>query len=109
MSATETDVENAAHAAPTEGHAHPTDALYVKVALILAALTALEVSTYYVDFGPLFLPVLLILMAVKFVIVVLFFMHLRFDSKLFGRVFWSGLLLALSVYVAALTSFEFWT
>jgi hypothetical protein len=36
-------------------------------------------------------------------------MHLRFDSKLFGRVFWSGLILAVAVYVGALTSFEFWS
>jgi cytochrome c oxidase subunit 4 len=109
MTTTEAQAEKSPHSTPEAAHGHPTDALYVKVALILAALTALEVSTYYVDFGPLFLPVLLILMAVKFVVVVLFFMHLRFDSKLFGRVFWSGLILAVAVYVGALTSFEFWS
>ena len=51
--------------------------------IILAAITALEVSTYYVDFGPLFLPALLIMMAIKFFMVVSYFMHLKFDNKIF--------------------------
>ena len=87
---------------------HPHDVFYVKIALALAAMTGLEVSTYFADFGGFQLPVLLILMAVKFVMVVLFFMHLRFDSPIFGRLFWTGLILALLVYVSALTTFHFW-
>ena len=63
-------------------------------------------STYYLDFGALFLPTLLVLMAVKFWLVVQFFMHLKFDAKIFGRLFWTGLLLAVSVYVAALATFQ---
>jgi cytochrome c oxidase subunit 4 len=46
-------------------------------------------------------------MAVKFVLVVLFFMHLKFDSAIFGRLFWSGFFLAVLVYVAALSTFHF--
>ena len=42
-----------------------SDAGYIRIALILAAITALEVSTYYVDFGVLFLPALLIMMVIK--------------------------------------------
>ena len=80
---------------------------YINIALILAAITALEVSTYYVDFGPLFLPSLLIMMVVKFVIVVSYFMHLKFDNKLFTWLFYSGLFLAVGVYVAALATFHF--
>lgn len=80
---------------------------YINVALILAAITALEVSTYYVDFGPLFLPSLLVMMVVKFVIVVSYFMHLKFDSKIFTWLFYSGLFLAVGVYVAALSTFHF--
>ena len=63
-------------------------------------------STYYLDFGRLFLPTLLVLMAMKFWLVVLFFMHLKFDAKIFGRLFWTGLLLALGVYAAALATFQ---
>ncbi len=84
-----------------------SDAGYIKIALILAAITALEVSTYYVDFGPLFMPSLMIMMIVKFVMVVSYFMHLKFDSKIFSFLFYTGLALALFVYIAALATFKF--
>lgn len=82
---------------------------YIRIAAILAALTALEVSTYFVDFGPAFLPVLLTLMCVKFFIVVSYFMHLKFDSKLFSFLFYTGLFLAVAVYIVALSTFKFFT
>jgi cytochrome c oxidase subunit 4 len=84
-----------------------TDAGYIKIAIILAAITALEVSTYYVDFGPLFMPSLMIMMVVKFVMVVSYFMHLKFDSKIFTFLFYTGLGLALFVYITALATFKF--
>jgi cytochrome c oxidase subunit 4 len=91
-----------------EAHEHSmSDAQYIKIALILAAITALEVSTYYVDFGPLFMPSLIIMMVVKFVMVVSYFMHLKFDNKLFSFLFYTGLGLALFVYFAALATFKF--
>jgi cytochrome c oxidase subunit 4 len=84
-----------------------TDGGYIKIALILAAITALEVSTYYVDFGPLFMPALMIMMIVKFVMVVSYFMHLKFDNRLFSFLFYTGLGLALFVYFVALATFKF--
>jgi len=94
-----------------ESHAHEehgmSNAGYVKVALILAVITALEVSTYYVDFGPLFMPALMIMMVVKFVMVVSYFMHLKFDRRVFSVMFYAGLFLAIFVYVAALSTFKF--
>jgi len=90
-----------------EKHDHMTDAGYVRIALILAAITALEVSTYYVDFGPLFMPSLMIMMVVKFVMVVSFFMHLKFDNRIFSFLFYTGLALALFVYIVALSTFKF--
>jgi cytochrome c oxidase subunit 4 len=91
-----------------EAHEHGmSDAGYIKIALILAAITALEVSTYYVDFGPLFLPSLIIMMVVKFFMVVSYFMHLKFDNKLFSLMFYIGLGLALFVYFTALATFKF--
>ncbi len=96
--------ESAAHDAEQHG---ATDKQYVIIALILAALTAIEVSTYYIDFGPLFMPTLFILMIVKFVIVASFFMHLKFDNKIFTYLFYAGLLLAIAVYAGALATFKF--
>jgi cytochrome c oxidase subunit 4 len=84
-----------------------SDAGYIKIAIILALITGLEVSTYYVDFGPLFMPALLIMMVVKFVMVVSYFMHLKFDSKIFSFLFYVGLGLALFVYITALATFKF--
>lgn len=86
-----------------------SNAGYVRIAVILAAITGLEVATYYVDFGALFLPSLLLMMAVKFVIVVSFFMHLKFDNKLFSWVFYAGLILALTVYGIFLATFHFFS
>jgi len=86
-----------------------SNAGYIRIALILAAMTGLEVSTYYVDFGALSLPVLLILMCIKFFVVVSYFMHLKFDNKLLSMVFYAGLFLAITVYIAALATFKFFT
>jgi cytochrome c oxidase subunit 4 len=90
-------------------HEHHPDSYYIKIALILAVITALETSTYWIDFGPFFLPSLLIMMAIKFVMVVSIFMHLKFDNKIFSYMFYSGLFLAIGVYVGALASFHFFT
>jgi cytochrome c oxidase subunit IV len=87
---------------------HPRDVLYIKVAAALFVLTGLEVYTSYAHWlGGAFLPILLTLMAIKFVLVVLFFMHLKFDAKIFGRLFWAGFFLAVAVYSVALATFHF--
>jgi cytochrome c oxidase subunit 4 len=98
--------ETIEHAHTDEEHDHPSDRSYVGVALILGVITAAEVMTYVVDFGPLLVPSLVVMMTAKFAIVAGWFMHLRFDSNLFTRVFVSGILLAIGVYIAALTSLE---
>ena len=89
-------------------HQHgATDKQYIIIALILAAITAAEVSISYIDVGPIFLPALLIMMVAKFVTVVSYFMHLKFDSRIFSFLFYLGLLLAVFVYIAALATFHF--
>ena len=86
----------------------PSDVVYLKIAGVLFVLTGMEVYASYADWlGNAFLPLLLILMAIKFLLVVLFFMHLKFDAKIFGRLFWAGFFLAVTVYVAALATFKF--
>jgi cytochrome c oxidase subunit IV len=90
-----------------EGHHGATDRQYILIALILAVMTAAEVTLSYIDVGPIFLPALLLLMAAKFLTVVSFFMHLRFDNKIFSFLFYMGLVLAVLVYSAALATFHF--
>ena len=113
MSTDTAATEHAAEAHDTHGAAdahaehHKPDAYYIKVAFFLAVLTALETSTYYVDFGPFFMPALLGMMVIKFVTVILLFMHLKDDHKMFSWLFYAGLGLAVFVYVAALLTFRF--
>lgn len=92
-----------------EPHAHPTDGKYIKIAVILAVLTALEVATYPAEdaLGSLVIPILMVLMVIKFWYVAAFFMHLKFDTRMFSWVFISGIILAGACYVAALLTFEF--
>jgi cytochrome c oxidase subunit 4 len=101
------DAEGHDHDAHDGDHAHPSDMLYIKIAGVLAVLTALEVSwPFIVDDGPILMWPLLIMMAIKFVLIGSFFMHLKFDSKLLTRVFYSGLALAVGVYIIALLTFR---
>jgi cytochrome c oxidase subunit IV len=88
---------------------HPEHSIrhYVVVALVLAFITGLEVMLTYIDIGAAFLPLLLILMGIKFVMVVLEFMHLRHDAKIFHYLFWSGFVLAVLVYLGYLATFKF--
>ncbi|MFQ6019220.1 MAG: cytochrome C oxidase subunit IV family protein [Dehalococcoidia bacterium] len=95
-----------AHGAVAPGEqAHPGPLEYVKIALALAFVTAVEVGIYYLDVGQAALvTVLLILSALKFGLVVLWFMHLKFDSRLFSVLFVGGLMLALVLFVVVLAT-----
>jgi cytochrome c oxidase subunit 4 len=46
------------------------------------------------------------LSALKFLIVVLFYMHLKFDSRVFGRVFFAPLFLAMLVILGMIILFK---
>ena len=94
-----------------DGKEHWTDLQYIKLAFALAVITALEVALSYTkdDFGKLFLPLLLIMMVVKFFAVVFYFMHLKFDNRLFGMLFYTGFFLAIFVYCVALFTFHFFS
>jgi cytochrome c oxidase subunit 4 len=88
---------------------HPPDSEYIKIFLLLAVITAAEVATYYFEFETGILLALLIpMMIAKFAIVAMFFMHLRYDSKVFSAAFVFGLTLAGGVYIIALATFKFW-
>ena len=98
---------------PEEGgghHDHPGEGKYIKVALVLAAITAVEVAfSYWEAVEGILAPSLIAMSVVKFAIVVLYFMHLKFDSRLFRRLFVAGLALAIFCFGAVLTTFHVWT
>ncbi len=89
------------------------DKTYVFTAIFLAVVTVVEVLAVEVpDFplwsGNLLVPVLLILMAVKFFTVAWVFMHLKFDKPILTWAFYSGFFVALAVYIAVLAMFRIW-
>lgn len=81
----------------------------INIAIFLAIVTFVEVLTYFWDFGAVAVPLLLVLMVVKFAVVVAYFMHLRFDNWLFTALFVTGVVLALAVYLITLATFEYWS
>jgi cytochrome c oxidase subunit IV len=87
---------------------HPGPRQYVNIAIILAIVTGAEVAIYYIKAVEDFLvPMLIVFSAIKFVLVVSWFMHLKFDSRVFRRLFVAGLALAFSVFAVVLMNF-FW-
>jgi cytochrome c oxidase subunit 4 len=87
---------------------HPSAKEYVRIFLILAVITSGEVALWYVrvGMGAWFLPSLFVLMVTKFALVVLWFMHLKFDDRRFSRFFLMGLAGALTLYSIVLISFK---
>lgn len=99
--------EPVAHAAE---HGHPSAGQYIRIAIILGVITAVEVGVYYIEsLAALLAPILLTLSAVKFGIVAAYYMHLKFDNKLFTFFFFGGLAIALSVALGLMTLFGTWT
>ena len=84
-------------------HEHPTWKQYRWVALWLTIITVAEVWIYYTSFATTayFVPTLLVLSATTFAIVVLFYMHLKYDHKIF-RVLYTGPLIIAMVTLLAL-------
>ncbi len=95
---------------------YPRERLYVMTGLFLAVLTGIEVCTYlfpkfqawYWQGTDSVTALLLILMAVKFFTVAYVFMHLKFDKRILTVAFYSGLVLAVVVYVAVMTILRVW-
>lgn len=88
--------------------AHASDQTYIRIAIFLAIITIVEVIIYYIpSFRPLLVPVLIVLSVAKFITVVGYFMHLKFDNQVFRIMFIAGLVLSLGVFVAMLAMF--WT
>jgi cytochrome c oxidase subunit 4 len=86
--------------------AHATVGTYLRVAAALVIITLIEVGIFYVPaFQSALVPVLLFLSAVKFTLVVMFYMHLKFDNRFFSFLFGGPLLLAALVVISLLFLF----
>jgi cytochrome c oxidase subunit IV len=91
-----------AHAATA--HEHASVRTYVRVALVLTLVTALEVGVIYIrQLTPIIVPLLLAMSAAKFALVVMFFMHLRYDARPLTALFVGPLLIAVGLAIALMT------
>ena len=87
---------------------HPNEFQYVKIAVFLAIVTALEVAVFYIGaLQNLIIPILSAMMLIKFIAVAGYFMHLKFDSRIFRRFFVLGIILAMAIYGVVLWTFTF--
>lgn len=105
--------------APGHQPSHPTPAVYLKVALVLFLLTAFEVLTFEAGRGglgpalrPLFEPIVILVLVIfsgaKFVLVALFYMHLKDDPRLLANLFVFPLIIASTLIVGLIVLFQYW-
>jgi cytochrome c oxidase subunit 4 len=100
----DSNVRTASHGAA--GRGHPSAREYVRIFVILAVLTGLEITLSYTNISrSIVIPSLLVLGVLKFVLVVLWFMHLRFDDRRYARFFLMGLAGAATLYLIVLIIF----
>jgi cytochrome c oxidase subunit 4 len=86
---------------------HASPGTYWAIGGILTVITAAEVAIFYMPaMAPVLVPLLLVLSATKFLLVVMFFMHLKFDSRVFSGVFLAGMVLASFMTVALIILFK---
>jgi cytochrome c oxidase subunit 4 len=110
MAETHVDEQEAATPARVHGSRHPSPKEYIRIAVILAVITAAEVAVYYIEGVQEFLvPILFLFSALKFALVVLWFMHLKFDSKTYARFFLMGLAGAITLFLVVLLTFQVWS
>ena len=100
-------------------HTHPTPGLYLKVAVVLFVLTALEVLAFEAGRGglgaglrpviePIVVELLIVLSAAKFVLVAMFYMHLKQDPRLLANLFVMPLMIAAVIIAALIILFQYW-
>jgi cytochrome c oxidase subunit IV len=96
------------HVAGPEAAAHVGWKKYVFVGVILAVVTGLEVAAVELDLLPpgVVVPLLMVLTAAKFFLVVLYYMHLKMDHPIFGRVFWAPMFLSVLVVIGLILLFH---
>ena len=109
------DTPSSAHAE----HSHPTPGLYLKIAVVLFVLTALEVLAFEAGrgsfgaqaqsvFEPIVVLLLVVLSGAKFVLVAMFYMHLKQDPKLLSNLFIWPLVIAAGVIASLIVLLSYW-
>ena len=90
-----------------EAHAHPGPKTYAIIAAILCVITAVEYGIFSAEsLRSILVPVLVVLSTIKFSLVVMFYMHLKFDHAIFTRILLAGILVG---FVVMLWLFSLYT
>ncbi len=89
------------------GGGHATVRTYINVAIVLALITAVEVASLYIPGipNPLLVASLLVMSALKFYLVVGFFMHLKYDHQIMRSLFVGPLIIAVAIILAIMALF----
>ena len=108
----ESPAQSDAHHMAHDEHAHPTAKLYIQIAVILTIITAIEVFVLYLPDlglnvgGTVLVTIFAVLSVLKFVMVVGWYMHLKFDPPMYRRMFGFALVVALTVATAFIALFH---
>jgi cytochrome c oxidase subunit IV len=87
---------------------HPSWKTYVVIGVILTVITAVEVSAFYTpawEQSRIYVPSMLFLSGLKFLLVVMFYMHLKYDHRLFRALFTGPFIIASLTLVALMFLF----
>jgi cytochrome c oxidase subunit 4 len=96
-----------AHEHATEHAHHPSARDYIIIAAILGVITLIEVGVFFLEITPWLMTVILLTLSLsKFVLVVGYFMHLKFDDKRFTAMFVFPFILMISLAVVLLALFQ---
>lgn len=100
-------IQPGGHGDVDEQHSHPKPRLYIVVFVFLFIVTALEVVVTFEPLRSLLpqVPTLIFLAVLKGVAILLFYMHLKFDSRVFTAFFVVGFVLAVSMIVTFMALF----
>ena len=101
--------DTASDPAPGHGaeHAEAGPRTYLVIAAFLLLLTVMEVAVFYLPaLAGILVPLLIFLAAVKFALVAMFYMHLRFEHTWFSYLFVFPLLIATGLAVSLLWLFH---
>lgn len=94
-----------AHANETE---HPGPKTYAVIAVILCTITLIEFIVFYQEWlKDVLVPLLIALSAIKFALVAMFYMHLKFDHPVFRKILISGICLGFGAMLWLLALFTF--
>ena len=99
------------HSPAADGHDHGHDEskfqIYVQIAMLLAVITGVEIVAVYLPFAKwIIVTSLVVLSTVKFMFVIFYFMHLRWDKPFCTILFFIGLVIAGATAWALIALFQ---